>query len=307
MSSTFTLSRNDIIKLALQEINILKDDDVLPPSELAIVSNKLNMLLKAWQSKLNYWQDTEYALFLETASASYNLGSTARMASTYVTTSLYTTAAASATDLYTTDGTGISVNDKIGIVTDVGTIDWHTVTVVNDDLITINSGLAYAAAGGNNIYVYTSTADRPLKIPSMRLCVNSTTDQWISSLSREEYFRIPNKSITGAPRQFYYDPQRTSTGKLYLWPVPSDLSVFIKFTGSRPLADVLSSSDTVDIPQELLDALVLALAYNISRIYEKSSAFRRGLQEDAVMAYDNMLASVNPNGGSLEISQDFGS
>lgn len=306
MSSTYTLTRNDIIKLALQEINILKDDDILPPSELAIVGTKLNLILKRWQSKLNYWQDSEYGLFLETASQSYLLGSTARMVTTYTTTRLYSSAAVSATNLYTTDSTGISVSDKIGIVTDVGSIDWRVVNTVPSDLVTITSGLSYSAAAGNLIYTYTATADRPLKITSMRLCVDGTSDQWVSSLSREEYFRIPNKSTTGAPRQFYYDPQRNGSGKLYLWPVPSNLSDFIKFTGSRPLTDVLLSTDTVDVPGELQDALVLALAYSISRIYEKSSAFRRGLAEDAAIAYEDMLASVNPNGGSLEISQDFG-
>jgi hypothetical protein len=86
------------------------------------------------------------------------------------------------------------------------------------------------------------------------------------TISREEYSAIPNKTSPGVPIFAYYDPQ-LSVGNLYLWPVPDTNTIQIKFTCDRPIQDMLSDTDTFDVPQEQVRRIKYALALEIAPEY----------------------------------------
>ena len=102
---------------------------------------------------------------------------------------------------------------------------------------------------------------RPLRISSIRYRDANSKDRPLTPiLSRQEYFDLPEKSASGVPTSFYYDPGRDQ-GTLYIWPVPSSVTIeTLKLTYSRTFEDMDANANNPDIPQEWLHALVLTLA-----------------------------------------------
>ena len=66
----------------------------------------------------------------------------------------------------------------------------------------------------------TPAIDRPLHIFACNRKATSGNEVPMISLTRTDWMAIPNKTSTGTPVQYYYDPQ-TVTGVLYVWPTPS--------------------------------------------------------------------------------------
>lgn len=87
-------------------------------------------------------------------------------------------------------------------------------------------------------------------------------------MSRQEYLDTPNKSQTGMPVSFYFDPQR-STRTLYVWPVPDATiaaSTTVRIDYHRVLEDSDSLDNDPDVPQEWLEAMIYGLAARLSVI-----------------------------------------
>jgi hypothetical protein len=102
---------------------------------------------------------------------------------------------------------------------------------------------------------------RPLRISSIRYRSATGVDRPIVPImARQDYFDLPEKSASGTPTSFYYDPG-LSQGTLYIWPVPSTVTTeTLKITYSRSFEDFDNNADEPDLPQEWLDAIVLGLA-----------------------------------------------
>lgn len=107
-------------------------------------------------------------------------------------------------------------------------------------------------------------SERPLQITQCRHVEDSIATEMFP-LTREEYFRLPDKSTSGKPTNYYYDPQLT-TGTLYIWPTDSGANT-LKFTYRRPLEDIDSATDDPDFPPEWLDALTYNLAVRLAPFY----------------------------------------
>jgi len=86
------------------------------------------------------------------------------------------------------------------------------------------------------------------------------------TISREEYSALPRKDSPGPPLLAFYDPQ-ISVGILYLWPTPDETSSIIRFTCDRPIQDILTDTETFDVPQEQVRRLKYALALEIAPEY----------------------------------------
>lgn len=107
-------------------------------------------------------------------------------------------------------------------------------------------------------------------------------------MSRSDYAALPNKDSLGVPLSAYYDPQ-LSTGVLYLWPVPDSSTIQIKFTCDRPIQDILTDTDTFDVPQEQLRRIKYALALEIAPEY----ALPAGDYDRLAKKYDAMVESMD--------------
>lgn len=148
-----------------------------------------------------------------------------------------------------------------------------------------NLGLAVGKA------TYT-LSPRPLEITNVRI-KDGAQETPIISLSRQEYFTLPNKESRGTPVNWYYDPQ-VATGVLYIWPTPSDATKTIKYTSRDPLEDFDTATDTPDFPQEWFEALAYNLAIRLAPKYS------RPLDEGVIVTAASTLATLKAWGQENE-------
>lgn len=94
----------------------------------------------------------------------------------------------------------------------------------------------------------------------------SNIDTPLCPLSRSDYDDIPNKSGTGTPTSFYFDPQR-ATRTLYVWPAPTTAvaaDTTLRMTYLRVIEDLDALDDDFDLPQEWLEVLQYGLAARLA-------------------------------------------
>ncbi len=104
-------------------------------------------------------------------------------------------------------------------------------------------------------------------------------DTTLTLLSRLEYDQLGNKGALGVANSFYYDPQMTTTpnvaynpanamGILKLYVEPSDASRTVYLEVQRPIQEMVSSGDAIDVPMEWYDAIIKGLAAMVADKYE---------------------------------------
>jgi len=129
--------------------------------------------------------------------------------------------------------------------------------------------------------------NRPPRIQEAFIRNSSGNDTGLVQISRQEYDLLGDKTISGTPNQFFYDPLLTN-GVLYVFPVPSDALSTIHLVIQKPLADFNLSTDNPDFPQEWYQSLKwglaaeIALEYGvperkIARIEQKASIYKEQL------------------------------
>ena len=114
-----------------------------------------------------------------------------------------------------------------------------------------------------------STAN-PYRVVDCRFRNTSSIDTPMEELTRQEYYDIPQKTSTGIPTSWYFDPQR-DTNTLYIWPVLSSVTTeTIRFTYQRRYEDVDDLSNDIDVPQEHLSVVGFNLAARLADNYGKA-------------------------------------
>jgi hypothetical protein len=268
-STTFNPVRDLVIKGALRLVNAYASTGQPSPDQINDALESLNMLLKSWQVEGFLWLKQFATLFVEPGQSKYLLPGdhcTAQYVETTVTTDGGTYPAVNITVAKTT---GMTALDTIGVVLDSGVIFWDTITsVTNGTDLVLTTGLPSESTAGA-VYSYTKGIDRPTRITNPTRQQSGGTEIPMGetgTISREEYNSITNKTTTGTPLMLYYDPQ-LSVGNLYMWPVPSDCTTKIRFTCDRPIQDMISDTDTFDVPQEQVRRIKYALALEIAPEY----------------------------------------
>lgn len=139
----------------------------------------------------------------------------------------------------------------------------------------------------------------PFEITQIRLSYDGGPEIEMIEMSREDYFRLPLKTSSGRPTQWFYDRQRDS-GTLYVWPVPEDNNYDIAFTYRRRIMDVDAGTDTLDIPVEWEKAVATNLAVDLIPVYG-----RGGTSEAAQVITQAELSLSKLK--SFDMSNDAGS
>lgn len=128
---------------------------------------------------------------------------------------------------------------------------------------------SFALVQGTDSYLFGAggtVTTLPFSMEQVR--VTRTNDIEMTELSREDYFRLPNKTTQSYPIQYYYDRQRES-GRLYVWPTADATLGTIKFTYRRVIYDIGDQSETLDVPQEWYEAMLYGLADRLLGLYGK--------------------------------------
>lgn len=137
----------------------------------------------------------------------------------------------------------------------------------------------------------TGLTERPLKVVEVYLRDTDSNDTPLLALSRNEYVRIADKTTTGNPTQWYYDPQLTN-GVLYVWPAPDTTSAAytLKVVYQSPIEDMDSASDEFDLPQEWYEAIKYGLAVRLAPVFGMPYNDRLALRAEAKEILDLALS-----------------
>lgn len=291
-SVDFNLTRDEIIREALEIVGAIGADETPSPEDNATAARSLEQMVKMWQADgLHLWAQTEATLFLAKSTQRYALGASGDHATNgYVQTTLTADAAGGATSLTVDSIAGISDADYLGVELDDGTLQWTTVSgAPTGSAITAAASLDSAASSGNAVFAYTAKLNRPLRISSARLKYLDGTEIPVNVLSREDYMRLTTKGSNGKVVQVYYDPQ-LGNGQLYVWPTADDVSDVLRFTYSRPLEDFDSTAVNPDFPSEWLYPLSINLASMLAGKFGAPMSERAWIKQEAAEAKAQVLA-----------------
>jgi len=267
-TTTFTETRDQLITNALTLLQVVAAGETVQAADLTYCASALNAMVKAWMAQgIHLWTEEEGTIYLVNGQTTYTLpGANGSDGSgTPIETSLSATVT-SGTTIQVTTSTGMAISDNIGIVLDNNTILWTTITNIVSTTITLNTSITSSATSGNLVFTYTTSLSRPLSIQSARLRNANSFDKMMEIKPRFDYMNIPQKNITGSPIILYYTPQ-LSTGVVYVWPTPQNVSERLKITYLRTLQDFNSGSDNPDLPQEWLEAITYNLAVRVAPAY----------------------------------------
>lgn len=133
-------------------------------------------------------------------------------------------------------------------------------------------------------------------VSAVRHVLSSTNERQLTSWNRAQYFSMPNRAAEGNPTVFYLDRQR-DVATLYLWPVPTTAQT-LKVDYSR-IADTLTDlGETLDIPEEWHETVILGLASRIGNMFganRMDPAAFADIRGRAEMLYQRMLDRDRPD------------
>lgn len=275
-SYNFSMNRDEIIRDALLDINVINENQAIPGRVYEHAVRKLQSMIKAWQAEgLQLWNRRQATLFPAYQDEQYSISAASgsdHCANSYVNTTLSADEASGQTVLSLVSTSDMTAADNIGIELDSGTRQWTTIVSVDSSTqITITTALTGAAASGNTIITYTNKiSDRPLRILDARTVDldNNKTSVQMEMIGYDQYFNIPVKTTDGRPINYYYD-KLLDAGVMYLFPRPNNVAELVEFTYHEAMEDVDSATDNFDVPTEWTEALTLGLSARLCPKYGK--------------------------------------
>ena len=135
---------------------------------------------------------------------------------------------------------------------------------------------------------------RPYRVIDCRYRQSGGSDIPMTQLSKQDYYQLPNKTTSGVPTQWYFDPQRDDS-TLYVWPVPTTATATtLRVTHQRRFDDVDDASENLDITQEHLETVGYNLAARLADDYGRKGEHINRVIGRASQLYDSMLAADRP-------------
>lgn len=274
-STNFALNRDQIIGSAFRKIGAFASGEVPDAQSVQDASDALNAMVKHWESiGIHLWTETEGTLWLQPGQSRYGLGGGATDHATtkasWTQTTLASAAANGSSTIVVTAATGFAASYYVGVLLDDGSLFWSTESgAPAGTTITLAAPLTDSAAAGNQVFVYQTQIERPLRMPAARrlAIIGGIETPLNPMLSRLDYQSLPNKTATGIPTQLFYDPQLV-TAYAYVWPAPVDSLSAINFTYYRSIQDFDTAANTPDLPQEWIRTIVWNLAAELAIEYD---------------------------------------
>ena len=307
-SIDFSVSRDTLIKAAMQHIGYIGEGDTPSSTQYTEGAFLLNLITKArmpdgmplWALKTGYVLPT-------TGVSSVSLGASDNAVSSYTDTTTSAAASSGASTISVTSATGFSNGYAIGIELEDGTMQWTTINgAPSGTTITLTATLTDDVASGAQVYAY-STANRivrPLRVVDAYIYnVVDDTRHPITVVSYDDYNRLGNPAATGVPNQVYYDPQ-VGTGVLYINPRFLSGDNIIQIRYHRPYEDFDASADEPDFPQEWYLPLMLELAALLGPKAGVTKEERAALFNEAKFYRDQALLNGTEE-GSFYIQPDW--
>lgn len=278
-SANFSVTRDDLIKTALQHIGAIGDGDTPSSTQLSEGGLLLNMLIKHWKTfDIQLWV-RRYGFILPVSNVSLAVigaeGGHAVTGYDFTTTSV--ASASGATTITVTTVTDISASDQIGVELTNGTMQWTTVSgAPAGSVVTLAVALTAAVLSGAQVYTYTQSsqrATRPAKILEAFRRTSSETatsviDTPMRMISEQEYNSLSSKGSEGYPIQWWADQTLGLSTTLhpgnldfYFWPRFENGNDVIVYRYIKIFDDMDAATNDVEFPQEWFLPLMIGLAW----------------------------------------------
>lgn len=275
-SVNFSVNRDDIIRAALLDGHVLEEDELPSSDQLSNCSQVLNMIVKQWQGRADFapglkvWSRVRATLFVQKDQYEYLLGTSSsadHCTASYTETTSGASIAASGTSLTVASITGISDGDNIGITMDSNTVHWDIVSgAPTGTTVTLTTGMAAVAGSGARVIAYTTKANRPLNMLTVRWKDDNGDEYPLDAWVLNQYDASPDKDQEGDATAYLYE-SLLPDGKLYLDAAPVDSDDRIEMTFLTPIEDFDSAADTPDYPQQWYRALKFQLTLDVADRY----------------------------------------
>jgi len=270
-SKNYAITRANIIEAALRKIGVFDQNESVSGNDTAGADLALNLMVKEWAARgADLFLRQEVTMFLQPQTKKYTMGTSgdAEASTTIVETTLSAAEASGQTVISVTSSTGMTAADRVGIKMDDDSIHWTTIVSVDSSTqITITTATDDDAASGNNVYTYTTKADRPQKLLyAFRRDVNDF-DTEVNIIGENEYQRQSNKDAEGPPTEVWYRPT-LDTGQLHVWPVDGGAvyDKLILITQTIP-DDFDTAANNPEFPIEWGNTLIWGLAAELGPEY----------------------------------------
>ena len=285
-SYNFKLNRNEAITQAYSLIGVGQGGEPIDADDIDDAQIKLNLMLKAWQGYgIKLWKRKSKSITLTASKAQYTLGQkSAGIATTDSANKLVDTAANFIRDEVAVGDTAYNITD--GTNAAITVVDGTTTVSFASDLF----------PDGDEQYEISSSdvsVPRPLRIIECSRKDSTGKETSLTPVTLREYDNLPNKSSTGTPVNYFYNPT-LNNGTFTLWPTPGTTAAAeytIEIVYNEPIADVDNSTEDFDFPQEWLEAVSYGLAYRLAPAHGLPQSERTILRADMQMA--------------LELARDF--
>jgi len=267
----------------------------------------LNGMIQSWVTEgVHLWKYKEATLFLEKDVKSYDLGNSVGNATeSYVETTLSADSASGTNTVVVTSSDGMSSGDFIGIELDDGSAQWTTINGAPvGTTVTLTDNLTGDASSGVQVKAYTTKITKPSQITQARFEDSSTNEIECIKYNRTDYFKLSNKSTTGASTQIYFNPLNEVT-RIYVWPVSDTTFKKLNFTYYPDFEIFVSALNEPDFPKEWYRCLVWNLAEElaVTEGYGDSNPIYAAIQRKAQELFSKMHA-YDAEFGILSISAE---
>lgn len=266
---TFSVTQEDIITDALQNLGVLAEGETANAYQYKIASRKLNMLVKQWQGSadgapgLKMWSRTRAGLVLDPTKSVYSLGPTSvdRWASNLTRATIAANCSTGATAIPLASTKGMTNGDQFGVLLQSGAIYWTTATFSGSTATIPGPGLPSPAIANGFVYDYTSLAIQPLEILTGTLVDSSNTSIPLGKMTLQTCEALPtaNDPNTASDPLAYYYERQLGNGMLYLNTFPADLSKYLHFVFLSPIQDFNEPTDNPDYSSNWYLALASGL------------------------------------------------
>lgn len=307
-SLNFSMNRDEILSAGFGLIGMHTEAEAPSAFMIQQANSILNIMLKAFVvDGLHLWVRKLGTIFLEPGKQFYIIGPGSgygALGDTYVQTTLSSAAIATATTIPLASSSGFSVGNKVGIVLSTGTIQWTTVTTVpGATSITIPApGLTGAASSAAIVYGYATSIHRPLRILHAVLRDPQNQDIEVDVIPLNTYLSYTDKATNGLQLQAAYNPA-LDNGVLYVWGTGNQQGYKYIILYSKPFDDADAATDTLEFPQEWLEAITYGLGARLSDrfslplnvrgyLWNRANAMRQGANDFDV---ENTSVFVQPN------------
>lgn len=155
-------------------------------------------------------------------------------------------------------------------------------------------GAPYTVGPGGDINVARPPVPSEITVRFQDTSVTPTLEYPLTPLTSDAWERIPQKDLTSPlPTSYYYQPTYSGgLGSLYLWFVPTQSSLQGVFYAPAPLADPVTYTDVIVLPDGYEGALVDNLAVYLFPEYRELVPIDPQLQQAAARSFD-LLKRVN--------------